>query len=219
MKKYVSLCLLISLLLIITGCSPVFKKTIVLPPCRIGEGTEHVSLGTRYTFESAFSEADAVARIKVGNWISEDTELHTTYYEATVLQCFKGEMPETFTLLQDGCSLSTLQRYPLFTYGNELLVFLNESELTGFDSPYWIIGSFTTVLDVSYDESGSRYYADRYGVLGKLANISRNYAFDPAVFSEVLASAVANDPIVEEMKYSYSYIFSEADILTLFSGL
>ena len=63
--------------------------SVILPPSRIGEGEFNVQLTKRYTFETAFAEADAVARVKVGNWLSEDRENYSTCFEAKTLQCFK----------------------------------------------------------------------------------------------------------------------------------
>lgn len=194
----------------------------VLPPTRIGEPTVNASFAHAYTFETALSEADAVARIVVGDWLGEDKDLYNTYYEATVLQCFKGDLPEKITLLQDGCSSGTLKAYPLFKSGNELLVFINHASVTGYVSPYWIIGAFKTLLDVSYDSTGTRYYVDPYGILGETIDISTNYASDPVISREVYNTMAENDPIWKEMEeaypeveYTFPYIFSEDDLIPL----
>ena len=215
MKRFCYLLVVIIFVMMVAGCSGNAENSPVLPPARIGTGMIEASLAHRYIFESAFSAADAVARIQVGDWLSEDLELHKTYYEATVLQCFKGDMPETITLLQDGSSAATMRGYPLFTSGNEILVFLKEAALPEYESPYWIIGSFTTVLDVSYDKEGTRYYADRHGILGEFMNGLHNYLADSSVCLSVHSRAAADDPIFKEMQYTYRYIFSEADILAL----
>jgi hypothetical protein len=199
----------------LVGCAASSSEAVVLPPTRIGSSDIKVEFETKYTFASAISEADAVARIEVGNWLGEDTDLHKTYYEATVLQCFKGDIPNKFTLLQDGCSTATLKNYPLFTNGNELLVFLNKATVTDYDSPYWIIGSFMTVLDVAYDASGTRYYSDRYGILGETVDVSKNFSLQDEISAEVYSELVETDSIIADMRYSYPYIFSENDLIPL----
>lgn len=212
MKKFFCLILATAFVMVAVGCS---NESAVLPPSRVGKGTIQATFGDKYTFESALSAADVVARIEVGNWIAEDTELYKTYYEATVLECFKGNISDVFTLLQDGCSAATMEEYPLFTSGNEILVFLKEATVTEYESPYWIIGSFTTMLDVSYGEDGTRYYADRYGVLGESMDVSCNYSLEADVSGAVFARVAADDPMVSVMQYSYPYIFSEVDIEAL----
>lgn len=202
--------------------APTLKETddtaAVLPPTRLGSASMQASLATRYTLESAVSEADVVARIVVGDWIAENTEIHSTYYEATVLECFKGNIPTTFTLIQDGSSAGTLKGYPLFTSGNEMLVFLNEAVGLDYDSPYWIIGAFTTIMDVSYDNAGNRYYIDRYGILGETVDVAVNYAKQPSIFAEIYARSVEADPLVQDLQYSYPYVFAESDLIPLLEG-
>ena len=191
------------------------EGSVILPPVRIADDEFRPSLAKQYTFETAFYEAEAVARIKVGNWLSEDDESFSTHFEAFTLECFKGDIPETFILTQEGNSSGTVKGYPLFTYGNELLVFLNKWTNENNEDIYWIIGAFTTVLDVSYDNDGNRYYTDCRGILGATMDISSNYIDQNDILSEVYASAVNSDPFVaniaDEQSF-YSYIFSEDDV-------
>lgn len=215
MKKVLCIIVIFMLLVSVTACASSSDKAVVLPPTRIGSSDIHATFEKRFTFNTAFSSADVVASVRVGNWIAEDVDLQKTYYKATVLQCFKGDLPPEFTLLQDGCSTGTFKGYPLFTNGNELLVFLNKATVTDYPSPYWIIGSFTTVMDITYDESGSRYYSDRHGILGETVDISNNYALQDNIFAELYSKSVANDSIVADMHYSYQYIFSESDLVKL----
>lgn len=218
MKKYLCILLLFALLLSAVGCAAPSDEEDVLPPVRIGS-SEIQALIEDYTFPSAFSASDVVARIKVGSWLAEDLDLHKSYYKATTLQCFKGDLPDEFTLLQDGCSNGSLKGYPLFTSGNEILVFLKEATgLTGYDSPYWIIGSFSTVMDVSRDDSGAIYYCDRFGKMGETIDISSNYALQSEVFTEVYANSVQADAIAANL-YSYPYVFSENDLTSLMESL
>lgn len=223
MKKFACM-LTAAFMLLAAGCSQVADDSVVLPPVRIGEGVSSPLFAKRYTFETAFLEADAVVRIKIGNWLSEDIDNMFTRYEATVLQCFKGDVSDAFTLIQEGCSDCTMKGYPLFTYGNELLVFLTKAtmppdyEMPWSDESYWITGCFTTVLDVTYDAEGNRYYADNHDFLGETMGISSNYVNQKDILSEVYSSAVNSDPFVaniaDEQNF-YSYIFSEADVNNL----
>ncbi len=215
MKKFLCLIFMCMFLVSAIGCVASSDETAVLPPTRIGSSGIQASFETKYTFATAFSEADVVARIEVGNWLSEDTDLQKTYYEATVLQCFKGNIPDEFTLLQDGCSTGTLKNYPLFTSGNELLVFLKEATVTEYDSPYWIIGAFMTILDVTYDDSGARYYSDRYGILGETIDIVANYSLQSEILAEIYSGSVEADSIVADMHYAYPYVFAENDLVAL----
>ena len=220
MKRLLSL-FAAAFMLLAAGCSQGADDSVVLPPTRIGESISYPSLEKSYTFETAFSEADAVARIKVGNWLSEDNEIHSTYFDATVLQCFKGNIPESFILIQDGSSNATMDGYPLFTYGNELLVFLNQA--TGFEDEihYWIIGAYTTVMDVVYDNSETRYYATRFSSLVETMDITPNCVDQKDIVSEIYNFAIISDPLVADIadeQHLYSYIFSESDVIDLINS-
>lgn len=217
MKAFFRVCFAAALLFLVTGCSQPSGEDIVLPPTRIGtDGEMSASLSQRFTFDSAFSEADAVAHIRVGNWLAEDSQTMSTYYCASTVQVYKGELPESFTLYQDGNASHTIKGYPLFTYGNELFVFLKQAEYDdasghNYENGYWIIGSFSTFLDVVRDESGERYYMDRYGALGETMSVNSHkiMAYDLHICDEdeILYSDGAG--------YSPAYIFSEQDMSSL----
>ena len=87
---------------------------------------------------------------------------------------------------------------------------------------YWIIGAFTTVLDVSYDNDGNRYYTDCRGILGATMDISSNYVNQSDIVQEIYNYAINSDPFLADMTYDpqhfYPYIFSESDINTLFDS-
>lgn len=187
-------------------------ETIILPPTRWGAGEMHATLAKKYTFETAFVEADVVARVQVRNWLGEDTTISSTYYDAVVLECFKGDIPESFTLIQDGSSKGTLKKYPLLTYGNELLLFMNEATGVSYESAYWIIGAFTTMLDVAYDDEGVRYYVDRYSILGDTMTEAYHPAILESIGEEVYAYILERDPVIEEILVRDSYIFRETDV-------
>lgn len=230
MKK--CLCLIISLvmLLSIAGCAAPSveaptqptEKAPVLPPTRLGEFGMTVSLVRSYTFETAMEASDAVARIRIGDWLGETRS--QTQYEAEVLECFKGELPKTFVLSQFGNSKKTVVSpvYPLFTSGNELFIFLSkvpddvfEDQNIDYDEIYWSTGTFQTVLDVSYDENGNRYYADWWGDLGKSTGIPTLYKENRELFKQVYNYAMEDDPIRAEIQRSYPYVFAEEDVIAL----
>ena len=138
MKRRISVLLLAGMLLLLTACGGVVR-----PPVRIGEGTGHTCFSRSYSLTEAFEEADVVALVQVGNWLGENTDgFPYTYYEADALECYKGDIPAHFTLMQSGASTSTYEDYPLFTYGNQLLLFSRNfakkiiSKLT---DPVWCI--------------------------------------------------------------------------------
>lgn len=218
MKRILCTICAVLMLFSLVACTAQEESEAVLPPVREGGGESKVSFEKGYTFESALEEADAVARIRVGNWIAEDNEARQTYYEAEVLECYKGEIPTNFTLLQDGCSLRTFKGYPLFISGNEMLLFLREAVgLPQYDAPYWIIGAYTTLLDVVYDD-GERYFVDRYGVLGQSINVVSNYANVASVADAVYTAAVESDPLMSNPVHSFPYIYSDDDMLKLLDG-
>ena len=126
MKRRIFTFLLAAALVLLTACS---GRGVVRPPVRIGEGTGNACFNRSFSLTEAFEEADVVALVQVGNWLGEKTEgFPYTYYEADALECYKGDIPAHFTLMQSGASTSTYEDYPLYTYGNQLLLFLDQTQ-------------------------------------------------------------------------------------------
>ncbi len=219
MKRFFSLLLILAVLFLAAGCSQT-EKEAVLPPIRIGtRGTSQASLNKIYTVETAFAAADAVARIEVGNWLGDNCDRRKAYFEATVLQTFKGDMPETFTLLQHGDTQITIAGYPLFASGNELLLFLKKAVDTTYEDGYWILGAYSTTVDVCYDTEGNRYYADRYGILCQDFSGCADYAMDMQVVKELRSYLAEIDPFSETMGYIYPHIYLASDLEAFMEGL
>lgn len=183
---------------------------IVLPPVRVGtEGYSRLSLHERSsTIESLCEYIDAIAVIRVGNWLDEGS-FHT-YYDAEVLDVISGTIPEKFVLLQDGNSEVTIKGYPLFTYGSELLVFLvktSSSPEEGCaypnDNSYWIAGSYTTAMEVVTDEDGTTYFVDCYHLIDRSAVELANFKSEATVNTTVYQTLLARD--VEGMQYKVKY--------------
>ncbi len=197
-----------------TGCTQPAADTAVLPPTRIGRnGVSRTSLAKSYTFASAFDEADMVAVVEVGDWLGEETDIHETYYQASVIKQYKGDPVESITLLQDGNSEWTLKGYPLFTSGNQLFVAMKKADDSEYENAYWIMGAFTTLLDVAYMD-GNCFLMDRYGTWGETIPLADNYA-DTADADALYSYLVEQDPVVADFEYRYPYIFAEEDIAAL----
>ncbi len=147
------------------------NEAIVLPPSRVGTVSDGKTLLAKgFTLQTALEEADAVAWIRIGNWLGEktgDNTLDTSYFEAEVVRCYKGDLGQSIVLEQLGSSKWTIKGYPLFTHGNELLVFLKEGTGKNYDNCYWINGTYSTVMDVVTNDDGKVYVSDRLGMLGE----------------------------------------------------
>lgn len=225
MRKKLVICIsaIFSIALLVVGIqltTGVNRSDVVLPPTRIGtEGESSALLEKRYTIESAYTDADMVARIRIGDWLGEETEFSQTYFEATIVDRFKGEELEKIVLLQDGNSQYTLKGFPLFTSGNELLVFLKEAQGVEYENAYWMLGAFTAMLDYEETDAGEGYYMDRYGVFCENLDLHPNYASQSALSAELYTNAAKRDAIVDEMGYRYPYIFAKEDIEKLISEL
>lgn len=244
MKKRITSIILVFVMLALslTGCGKLKiqdGKVVVLPPVRVGKKNHlrDYSLDTNYDFKSTFAEADFVAHVRIGNWLSEKKEGMSTRYKAEIIKCYKGDMAGKFTLVQSGSSWYTLPDYPLFTYGNEFLVICKQYENK--KNTYYIIGSFVTTLDTAITESGEVYFMDRTGLLSEQSEVVKyiktdageEYYLDLSGVSsdregklvsyealtdlkaELKKYVVERDSILSE--YSYPYIFSEADIEAL----
>ena len=215
MRKLLSLTAALLAALLLAGCSAVGGA--VLPPQRIGDKGMVVTLGNLYTAESAAAEAELVALVRVGDWFMEDADNQVTCYKAKVLRAFKGSVGEDIYLIQDGCKAMSISGYPLFTAGNELLLFLNRSVDAEYDNTYWVIGSFSTTFDALRDGEGELFYLDRFGLMGSSLKDCKNYLFDEEKAAELKEIAVKADP--EAANYRYHYIFSAAELDPLLESM
>ena len=161
MKRRIFTFLLAAALVLLTACSGRGTE----PPVRIGEAIGEASLLRSYSAAEAFQEADAVALVRVGDWLGEqDGGFPITFYKAAVVKSYKGDLPREFTLMQNGGSAGTYEDYPLYTCGNELLVFLRKAD-ADYPDAYQSVGSFSTVLYAADAVDGTRYYLDRFGLM------------------------------------------------------
>ncbi len=174
-----------------------------MPPCRIGLHESEMSMSYKYSLQSAWEQSSAVALIRIGNWLEEEN--FVTYFEAEVIQCYKGNLQDRFILKQDGWSKSTMKGYPLFTKGNEILVFLADSTMGLYtDNCYWILGSWTTVFGAVRDNDGNMYLVDTMDFMREAVNeIQMNCNISEDLRLELKTNYFLDDPIRETDIFDY----------------
>lgn len=201
--------------------TPAPENQIVLPPVRVGtEGYSQASFHERVsTIENLCEFVDAIAIIRIGNWLGEDST--TTFYDAEVLSLIAGTIPEHFTLLQSGNSKFTLKFYPLYAYGDEILVFLQKSthqpeEGCAYpnDNSYWVAGCHTTSLDVVTDEDGNSYIIDRFSLINRSSIELSNLKSNPTVYNTAHRIMYERDGVVSQYKMEYSNIYSLSELVS-----
>ena len=179
-------------------------EEIVVPPNRFGE--KSASIMYDFTFEEVAKAADAIAHVRVGNWLGYNNDNWTVSFEAEVITAYKGDIPQDFVLLQDGNEDSAINNFPLFTYGNELLLFLGKAEsndafgVTYYEDSYYIRGVHTTVYYVSQDSSGASYAVPSFSNYLHKDEAFVNYAREAtevgSIGMEVAQTLSASDPEV-----------------------
>lgn len=142
------------------------NKSAVHTPVRVGKGEGQAMLEATFKdLKSAVNNSDIVVDITITSWIGEDKEdLFRTYFNADVNACLKGNSPDKIILFQFGNSELTLKNYPLFDVGDRMIVFLKKSTSTGYDNAFYLIGEYTSIIDVKMIDN-ILYTADRLGVL------------------------------------------------------
>ena len=200
MKKVVGIFLIFSLLLCLCACdSP------VLPPKRDAGGMS-VSLSINYTFDIAVEEADMIAHVRIGDWLGETNEGIYSYFEAEVLNTYKGEKKKSITIKQKGNSVSSVSGFPLFTHGNELLLFLRKSDYKEYDDTYFSLGLNYCPFYVSKSDEGDVFLATEYHIADalppeeNLANLE-----DTKTYLQAYKHLKESDPIAGNMYFMYAY--------------
>lgn len=239
MKRRIFTFLLAAALVLLTACSGRGTE----PPVRIGEAIGEASLLRSYSAAEAFQEADAVALVRVGDWLGEqDGGFPITFYKAAVVKSYKGDLPREFTLMQNGGSAGTYEDYPLYTCGNELLLFLDQTQTDWgeayiqYPGAYVNVCSFITMMYVANADDGSRYFVDRFGLMTyeELMNnpgsatlgqpLSR---MQESTVKELRADLEKTDPLLAESlsfgerqnSFLEPYVYTQDALETLFASL
>lgn len=206
-----TLTLLLICYLFIKWNSPIY------PPTRRGIGNGRSTPAKIYNFKTVIEDSEIVAHIMIGDWLGEDDS--STYYEAKIIEQFKGDPVSTIILHQNGCSRYTYGCYPLFISGNELLVFLKQSTFSIMDdSYYYSIDSARSVLYAVIDKNGDTYYLDRNGSLSFNAAGIIDPLPQDSFTRELYQKVILEDPeLAQDMFFENVYFYSREDFLTLIS--
>lgn len=191
------------------------KKKPVVPPTRIaGKMIIDYSTSIEERMTDAVENADAVACVRIGDWLG-DTDDRYSIFEFETIELIRGELTEGAVLLQDGTSTGTIDGFPLFTAGNELLLFLEKcSDITRsqLDLPadsYFIAGAPYTVSDIVTLESGERFIIPRDSKFasGVLPGVSKSFAADLKLRESCLDELKRADEIWNDIPRSINYVY------------
>ncbi len=196
------------------------QEEIILPPVRFGSYEADASLERCYSLIEAYQEAEAVALIRIGNWQKETK--YATLYQAEVITCYKGGIEGTINFKQDGSSHHTFKYYPLYTYGNEVLVFMNkgmwsedteEGEAT---EVYYSIGAYTSDLIVVRDSSGKAYIPG--GFFLDLMLEPDNITLNPniGITDDLYQRYIAADPEMKTRTNGFSEAYALEELVSQF---
>ncbi|MBQ4428260.1 MAG: hypothetical protein II871_00615 [Clostridia bacterium] len=198
------------------------KKEPVVPPMRMAEYPADSSLGNvPGTVQEAIERSDAVAMVRVGDWLGETTDKLTTLFNAEVIETIKGELPAKFTLLQGGSSEFTYRDYPLFTYGNELFLFLtkisdeNREFLKFPENTYKITGTYTSVMHL-IELDGEKYVIPRdYALLENMPESVKNLAKDEAFLKRAVDELKRSDSVLSKVNIAYAHVYKLDELVSM----
>ena len=177
-----------------------------------------------YTLETFTKEADAVAWIRIGNWLGENTELGFSIFSAEVKEQIKGDLGgkgSMITVLQDGTSKCTVENYPIFTGGNDLILFLKKAEdevQSSSGKVYRIVGGsksvfYTTLLSKNSDRFATTLNEEWLTRMPKdIPNIANIDDMWKTVFSALAVNDKLWNSITVNSRLVYSYDLIKAAI-------
>ncbi len=128
------------------------------PPVRYPRVYDKTCIFTnKYSIRSAAENSDCVVRVVVEDWLGDAPAGNRTYFNARVIDCFCGDCPERIRLIQYGSTAGVSYPYPLYTAGNELVLFLikeapNQDKGIGENAYSSLADFYTTLYVVEYQK-------------------------------------------------------------------
>ena len=179
MKKFLSALLAAVLLLSATACA---AHEPVLPPSRWGEGEAQGMLPPHLLPVGGLSRRRGGCPCYGGGLAGGGADHRANLFPDNGPKSVQGRYPHEFVLAQEGCSTWTYRNYPVFTYGNQLLLFLikydvsmyrDTYDLVEYPDAYELISTYSTVMYVTQDDSGMSYVLDALGVMTEWSQINQ----------------------------------------------
>ncbi len=200
--------LVLLLCLCLCACSRMEDKEVLQPAVRQAEGSMKVDYVRSYDLLEAMEAADAIVWVRIGNWLGE-AEGHTRF-EAEVVQCFKGGLSGTIKLQQMGTSICTVKGFPLFTWGNEKLLFLEKGS-----GGWYMLNDDQTGMDVVEAQDGKVYAVPQFQWFLAWLEPSlpfENHADRQALRQELCHALTARDPLYNGKPEHMAYILCLEDL-------
>ncbi len=199
--------------LLLSGCT-VNKAEPVVPPMRMAEYPSEANFGYMpASIAGEIADSDAVACVRIGDWLGYTKDMYSSLYSVETVETVKGSLPAKFTLIQDGSSKFTLEGHPLFTAGNELLLFLRKTtdeankqyELT--DETYTITCAQMTTFDIVSVESEEYAVPRHYALLETMPASVHDLAQDNAFLKKAVDGLIRSDNIWEKVNTKPNHVY------------
>ncbi len=209
--------------LLLSGCtqsSASGNSEAVLPPIRMSEYPAEACLGNvPGTVQEAIERSDAVATVRVGDWLGDSVTKMSTLFSAEVIETVKGELPNRFTLMQEGSSELIYRDYPLFTHGNELFLFLTkipekDAEFLKYPKDtYKITGSYTGVMHL-VELDGEKYVIPHNcAIFQEMPDSVKNLAQDEAFLKSAVDELIRSDSIWERFPSVHQHLYKLDELI------
>lgn len=96
------------------------------------------------SLDESVEQADAVAEIQIENIVEEVNHgMPQTVHKASVLETYKGELPEEIRVLQDGTKKMPMSDNPIFQKGEKYILVMKQAKsLEDNRDAYWILKEY-----------------------------------------------------------------------------